>query len=175
MYIIHKLFTIEDPFYLHKTLGLISISNFAYRFYLLFTRGSMQMNTTFDISLLYVHTGLSISSLIYHIPLKRHLRLPMIYPEFRLHSIIFALRSILCCFIDFYIVQYKLYCKMAICILTMMGADYITNMYIYVNNANTTMRSMPFDEAITEIQQKKDYDVLYTSTNFSHIIYVKQY
>ncbi len=41
---------------------------------------------------------------------------------------------------------------MDICIFTMMGADYITNMYIDVNNANTTMRSMPFDEAITEIQ-----------------------
>jgi hypothetical protein len=52
MYIIHKLFTKEDPFYLHKTLGLISITNFAYRFYSLFTQGSMQMNTTFDVSLL---------------------------------------------------------------------------------------------------------------------------
>lgn len=60
---------------------------------------------------------------------------------------------------------------MAICIFTMMAADYITNMYIDVNNANTTMRSMPFDEAITEIQQKK-ITMFYTLQQISATLFM---
>jgi hypothetical protein len=53
----------------------------------------------------------------------------------------------------------------------MMGADYITNMYSDVNNANTTMRSMPFDEAITEIQQKK-ITMFYTLQQISATLFM---
>jgi hypothetical protein len=40
-----------------------------------------------------LHAGLSWSSLLFHIPAKRNKSNPMIWPEFRWHSICFACRS----------------------------------------------------------------------------------
>ena len=114
------------PIYLHKFLGIFSLGNFIYRYYLLIFYGSMFLNTNLDLGIIILHSCLSVSSLIFHIPQKRHIKLPMIYPEFRLHSIAFGLRSVSCCFLDFYGGTYKLYGKILICIFTMIGADIIT-------------------------------------------------
>ena len=166
---IFKLNTKEDRFHIHKFLGIVSLSNFIYRYYLLFSYGNIFLNTNYDMGLLCIHTGLSVSSLIFHIPNKRHSNLPMIYPEYRLHNIVFALRSILCCFIDFYIVQYKLYYKMSICILTMLSADYITKIYAEPNNF--TMRSMPYSELIPLIEQNK-ITMFYTLQQISATLFM---
>jgi hypothetical protein len=142
---LHKLITKEDPIHLHKILGAVAFINCMYRYYLLLVYGSMFINTSTDIALVGVHGILSVSSLIFHIPAKRHARLPMIYPEFRLHSIVFALRSVFCCFIEYFITyEYKLYLKMATCIGTMLVADQITR--ICAQPGDTTMRAMPFSE-----------------------------
>ena len=86
----------------------------------------------------------------------------MIYPEYRLHSIIFALRSVLCCCIC-YINLHFIY-KIAICYTTMIFADIITFYYKLINNNNnknknnnngTTMRNMPFDSQISLEDQNK--------------------
>jgi hypothetical protein len=141
---LHKLVTKEDPTYVHKLFGLISLLNYAYRYYLLIVYGSMFLNTKFDLGLIALHGCLSVSSLIFHIPRKRHNKMPMIYPEFRLHSIVFGLRSVACCFIDFYCLNYKVYYKMGTCFGTMVIADIITK--IYAEPGNTTMRAMPYSE-----------------------------
>jgi hypothetical protein len=104
----------------------------------------MFLNTPVDLALVGMHGLLSVSSLIFHIPRKRHSKLPMIYPEFRLHSIAFGLRSVLCCFIDYYGSEYKLYYKMGACFGTMMVADIITKQY--AEPGDTTMRAMPYSE-----------------------------
>jgi len=111
----------------------------------------MLIHTTFDISLVAIHGLLSVSSLIFHIPKKRHSKLPMIYPEFRLHSIAFALRSVVCCFLDFY--GYSRLYKMGTCIGTMYIADQITR--AYAEPGDTTMRAMPFAETTDEKSRKQ--------------------
>ena len=146
---VRKLITKEDPQYIHKILGFVSLANYIYRYYLLLVYGSMFINTTRDVMLVSVHGLLSISSLIFHIPKKRNAKMPMIYPEFRLHSIAFAMRSVICCFIHFYTPdKYKLYLKMVTCIGTMIVADQIT--MNYAEPGDTTMRAMPFVETMDE-------------------------
>jgi hypothetical protein len=141
---LHKLITKEDPIHLHKLLGAFALANYMYRYYLLFFYGSMFLNTPLDLGMVAIHGCLSLSSLIFHIPRKRHAKLPMIYPEFRLHSIVFGMRSVICCFVDFYGGTYKLYFKIGVCFATMMIADLITKQY--AEPGDTTMRSMPYSE-----------------------------
>jgi hypothetical protein len=141
---INKLVTKEDPNYIHKLLAMISLFNYTYRYYLLFLYGTMFLNTPLDLLIIALHGCLSLSSLIFHIPKKRHAKLPMIYPEFRLHSIAFGMRSVICCFVDYYTGYYKLYYKMGVCIGTMMIADWITKHYS--QPGDTTMRAMPYSE-----------------------------
>ena len=145
---LYKLITKEDSLYIHKLLGVFSIVNYIYRYYLLLFYGSMFLNTSFDIAIVAMHGCLSISSLIFHIPKKRHATLPMIYPEFRLHSIVFGIRSVICCFIDYYCGIYKMYYKMSICFGTMIVADLIT--ILYSEPGDTTMRSMPYYQMTPE-------------------------
>lgn len=148
---VRKLVTKEDPYFIHKILGVVSFCNFVYRYYLLLSYGEMMMTSPIDIALITCHGALSASSLIFHIPKKRHATLPMIYPEFRLHSIAFGLRSVVCCFIDYYGNEYKLYYKMAACIGTMGIADTITKSY--AEPGDTTMRAMPFASS-TSIEER---------------------
>lgn len=149
----HKLVTKEDPQFIHKFLGLISFCNFVYRYYLLLSYGEMMLTSPIDIWLITCHGALSASSLIFHIPKKRHATLPMIYPEFRLHSIAFGLRSVACCFVDYYGNEYKLYYKMAVCLGTMAIADTITK--AHAEPGDTTMRAMPFASSTSIAERNK--------------------
>jgi hypothetical protein len=99
---LHKLITKEDPDHIHKTLGLVSLGNFVYRYFALIAYGSMYLNNTISMMLLGVHTLLSLTSLRFHISRFRNPSQPMIYPEFRMHSILFALRSTVCCYMANY-------------------------------------------------------------------------
>ena len=95
--------------------------------------------------LFLTHGALSLSSFIFRIPLNRHKGLPMIYKEFRLHSIVFALRSVFCG-LAFYYKLDRIY-NILIINLTMIAADITTHNY----KAETkTMRGMPFGSKIDE-------------------------
>lgn len=159
---LHKLRTKEDPSHIHKTLGFVCLFNFIYRFYLLFVSGTMNLNNLGGVGMVLVHGLLSGSSMIFHIPSSRNRAAPMIYPEFRLHSIIFAMRSVACFLLTYY--KFHLFYKFAACYLTMLLADGAT--YYIVKNPNffaslksvesgTTMRDMPFDSRISEEEQKQ--------------------
>jgi hypothetical protein len=150
---IYKLATKEDASHMHKILGIFALLHFTYRYYLLLTYKSMLLNTIADMYFVALHGILSVSSLIFHIPKKRNPQAPMIYPEFRLHSIAFGMRSVLCCFIDFIGSSYKLQYKMAACIATMMAADYITSKT--AQPGDSTMRSMPYDDKITDTDRAR--------------------
>ena len=150
---LHKLITKEDTLHFHKVLGIFSLGHYIYRYNLLLFYGSMFINTPTDIAMVAVHGLLSVSSFIFHIPMKRHAKLPMIYPEYRLHSIVFALRSVACCFIEYSILSTnKYYYKIATCFGTMIVADIIT--HIYYVPGDTTMRAMPFSETHQESDKK---------------------
>ncbi|KAL7540247.1 hypothetical protein ACHAXR_009970 [Thalassiosira sp. AJA248-18] len=108
---VKKLFTKEDPWGLHKSLGLFSLGHFAYRFFLLIfdddqsagfggtasngsaSNGSVCMA---PVLCLVPHALLSLSSLRFHLEKERVVGKPMIWQEFRAHNIIFGMRSIIC-------------------------------------------------------------------------------
>jgi hypothetical protein len=156
---VYKLATKDDPIHIHKMLGIIALCNFIYRYYLLFMYKSMFLHTPTSYLMLVIHACLSVSSLIFHISQNRHLKLPMIYPEFRMHSIVFALRSIVCCVVHTINIDgsYTLYITMGACILTMIAADLITRHYKFTS-ATTTMRAMPYPTHIPIEEQLKITD-----------------
>jgi hypothetical protein len=143
---IYKLVTREDGFHIHKSLGIMCLCNFIYRYSMLWMYGTMDLNNPLGLGSILLHGLLSVSSLIFHIPTDRNPLSPMIYPEFRLHSIVFALRSVLCSICHYY----SLPLQPLVCIATMMAADTVT---AYANNTNQngrTISNMPFDPVISE-------------------------
>jgi hypothetical protein len=147
---LYKLSTKEDPIHLHKILGGICLAHYAYRYYLLFTIGSMELYTPFAYYMVGVHGLLSCSSIIFHIPAKRIQSKPMIYPEYRLHSIVFALRSVVCYYLRYHC--FSLSWNVAVCFVTMLMADFVS--ILYPSNT-TTMRHMPFDGIIDQEERQR--------------------
>lgn len=68
-YVMKKLVTKEDPIYLHKTLGLLSLMSYVYRFAYVFpTTGNLGFEGTwFDHFTVFVTIALSSSSLIFEV------------------------------------------------------------------------------------------------------------
>jgi len=103
-----KLFTNEDTFNVHKTLGITCLVSYIYRFAHV---GSADMNfTSGPLTLLSIalHLLLSVSSLIFRIPLKRIVGGYRIWPEYRLHSIVFASRSLATMLLTWYELKHGL-------------------------------------------------------------------
>lgn len=154
---IYKLATKEDSSHIHKILGGIVLLNYGYRYLHYIMYGNMNFKTNIDLYILFLHGILSISSLIFHISHVRNPQQPMIYPEYRMHSILFALRSVLCCLVHYYDYHYKNI--IVICALTLVSADMITMHYNpyydpFYNKKNLpgngkTMRNMPFDKSVS--------------------------
>ena len=90
-----KLFTNEDHVQLHKTLGILSVVSFLYRYFYVYpTTGTLGFDGRFiDHLTILIHTLLSVSSLIFHVLSHRLLNRPMIiWEEYRLHAIVFSVR-----------------------------------------------------------------------------------
>ena len=122
------LFTREDVFNFHKTLGMSCLLSYAYRFAQL---GDADMGfgpTVGTLGSIALHMTLSVSSLIFKIPRKRSVSLYRIWPEYRLHSIVFAWRCLLAMLITWAEAklglepQYAL--NMALVIVCFMASDY---------------------------------------------------
>ena len=153
----HKLVTKEDPMHLHKLLGTFCLVHFAYRYAMLFTTGSMQLHRLPDLYMVSLHGVLSVSSLVFHIPGVRNPSKPMIYPEFRAHSILFAMRSVIACWLHYY----RVHCgwNMLLSFHALFFADLITGFY-RVHGAHgplaksSTMRSMPFGRDVPKEDQQ---------------------
>ena len=140
------LFTPQDTGNIHKTLGGVALGHYIWRFGSFVVNGSMGFeggaSPAFWIAL---HALLSGTSLIFIIPTVRSNKSPMIWPEFRAHSILFAFRSL---------VAMSLVCAgfstPATRVATVMGtlalADLTTHHY---SESKTTMRDMPFPDWMT--------------------------
>ena len=93
------LVTREDPSHAHKVLGLSCLVHFAYRF-VQFGRGTPDMGFedggVMTLGCVCLHAALSCSSLIFKLPARRIKEGSRIWPEYRLHSIVFAVRSLAC-------------------------------------------------------------------------------
>ena len=93
------LFTHHDPFHMHKCLGLFVLLHFVYRAWCVFVTGTAfppSEPRAWSSLCLVLQACLSWSSLLLPLPSKRNFCSPMIWPEFRLHSITFATRHVLC-------------------------------------------------------------------------------
>lgn len=110
-----------------------------------------------------VHAVLSCTSLLLPLPQKRNFQKPMIWPEFRLHSILFACRHVLCTVIallglwpeDFLA---SVCCKTLVVVCTVTLAGFITERY--GEKVKRTTNAMPYPEGLTEAEQqgiKKNY------------------
>jgi hypothetical protein len=158
-----KLITREDGkyFHIHKIIGFLCLIHFLYRYFLLFQYNGFELKTNYDMAMVSLHGFLSVSSLQFHIPSIRNPVSPMIYPEFRLHSILFALRGIVCCFLHYYASSFYASLGSRVVIFVTMGlADRIT-MYYKKEGDSRTMRNMPFDESVPT--ETRDEITLYHS------------
>jgi len=148
-----RLATKEDFFHVHKTLGILSLCHFLYRVVYDFRERDGSNITLW----LFIHISLSTSSLLFHIPKNRVRSLPMIWPEFRIHSIIFALRSLLACLVVLHIenMWMNALIRHILVIATLCAADGTTAYYKHHDNKlGTTMRGMPMPDWFSAEGQK---------------------
>lgn len=117
---IPKLITSEDPGHIHKTCGIIVLFNFCYQLYLFTLYDEMNLN----LFILAPHILLHVTSFVFNVLSKRpkQKKLNMfIWNELRIHSFIFALRSIV-------IILVPNTAKSVVAV-TLLGADVTTYFY----------------------------------------------
>ena len=127
------LFTHEDVFNVHKMLGFPCLAHFLWRTLSVPFRpfGDMGFDASnFTIILILWHLALSVSSLVFKIPKVRIKEGSRIWPEFRLHSIVFACRSLACMSLVWAERRFALepiyWANAGICIATLVAADVAT-------------------------------------------------
>ena len=166
-----KLITHHDPYHIHKVLGLSALLNYLLRIYYLFTYGTAfpehepYLQAIFSIIL---HGVLSTSSLLLPLPSKRNFSSPMIWPEFRLHSITFAMRHVIATALTIsgawpFNTHAEALMKLVLVISTIQCASWITQKF--GDHEKRTTNSMPYPSWITEEMQKGVKD-MYTRSQF---------
>jgi hypothetical protein len=149
---LYKLVTMEDKNQIHKLLGVVSLVHYIFRFVSLLLTGSMgfEHHSTEKILFFFgIHALLSWSSLIFHLPSRKNRVKPMIWPELRLHNIVFASRSIADAVINtvFVDVQVRRVLGFAAAVIAMFAADRISDHFRrleLITKQDSTMRSMPW-------------------------------
>jgi ferredoxin-NADP reductase len=158
-------------------MGVISLLNY---FYLLFdclysgATAEMTLRSVDGsfIGLTWVHTILSLSALQFLIPRTRTGILPMIWQEFRAHSIVFAVRSFLIINALYFFFHSKdeytsttaIMVRLAFVLLAMKLADVSTE-YLRENRKETTTASMPYwSDCPSSLQSAIKY--FYTHSQF---------
>jgi hypothetical protein len=142
-----SLFTHQDGKYghIHKTIGFLSLAHFFARFASFTMHGTMGFNNTNIWFWLGIHAILSGSSMIFYLSNFRSIKAPMIWPEFRAHSILFAYRSLVAMALASAGYSNSLTRSLTV-IGTISLADLATKYYL---QENTTMRDMPFPVWVT--------------------------
>jgi hypothetical protein len=128
-----------DVMHMHKIMGFGCLAHYGVRFYWKFKYGSMFFGPN-DISPL-IHLGLSLSSFIFKVPIKRFLNKTIIWKELQLHNIIFTSRSIFIIYHSLYFTNNNIYfylTKLGIILSHHYLADIVSNKFI--NNDFTTTR-----------------------------------
>lgn len=156
-----KLFTHHDPYNIHKILGGLILLHIFYRCFLILYLGTAfpEYEPVWKQSIgVLAHIGLSCSSLLIPIPTKRNFNSPMIWPEFRLHSILFATRHMLSTLIALHNlwpenIYLEAISKYSLLFINIQIAKYITKEY--GDSEKRTTNSMPYPKQVTEEQKKK--------------------
>lgn len=167
-----------EHYHIHRYLGIFVLINYLYRIILQFSTGIPFDNEgSYEILfVIFLHSLLSFSSLLFHIPEKRNKSNPMIWPEFRWHSIYFACRSFVAMFwtwfcININIELFSLTAKLgriAIVFANLYITDQVTSYYKkteIVDKNDSTMRKMPFPSDWSE-ELKNSITWFYTMLQF---------
>jgi hypothetical protein len=162
---IHKLSTREDPYNIHKILGIICVLNFMYRYTHFFLFGNMRLENEWGKRTLIIHGVLSCSSLFFTSNSVK----PIIYQEFRMHSILFAMRSVIVCFLHYY--KYHYVYIIGTCYSVLFLSDLITKIYNKENKNGTTTRNMKFGDNVT-LEQLKHITNMYNITHIAETIFM---
>lgn len=185
---ISKLITHEDKFHIHKIMGVVSLLNYIYLLGDCFYSGAQaepslrEVDAGF-IGMTWIHSILSLSALQFLIPRSRTGILPMIWQEFRAHSIVFAVRSFL--LINALYFAAKIFnvdanditssddtgfnmtshiLRLGVVLLAMKMADLSTE-YLRENKKETTTATMPYwSDCPAELQSTIKY--FYTHSQF---------
>jgi hypothetical protein len=113
-----KLFTHEDPYFIHKGLGFLCLANYVAQFYMYFAHGTYYLN----LYTIAPHILLQGSAFVFKVLAKRPTESMLnmfIWEELRIHSLLFAWRA---CFS----ILYPTWAPV-ICLFTMGAADIATN------------------------------------------------
>lgn len=139
------LFTKEDKFDFHKILGLLCLGSYIFRF-ANWGSNDMKFDGSFStLVTLLAHTCLSVSSLVFKLPTRRITEGSRIWPEYRLHSIIFACRSLLCMLVMWLEVRYgwsPMYAANAIIVIGTLAAADVASWYVGPNGRSSTIQEL---------------------------------
>ena len=164
------LFTRHDPFHLHKTFGLFALLNFLLRFYYVVRFGTSFPATeskSFACASVFIHAMLPAVSLFLPLPSKRNFASPMIWPEFRLHSVLFSSRhvmSTLVTLLELWPTQIwgsqtamPVLAECALKVALVRGVVSLAGMITkcYGSRENRTTNTMPYPENVTESEQAR--------------------
>jgi hypothetical protein len=131
----------NDIMNIHKILGFGCLIHYGYRFYLKIRFDTMYLHVN-SYSHLF-HLGLSLSSFIFKVPVKRFLNKTIIWKELQLHNIIFTSRSVFLIYHNILFTNYNInfyITKLVIIYSHHYLADIVSNKYI--NNELTTTRDI---------------------------------
>lgn len=160
IHIKHKLVTHEDPYFFHKTLGVIVLLHIVIRSTALLTDAAavvtnqQLVNFTSDnlfsnmqkVFFALCHGALSLSSFIFFVPAHSSQSKPMIHKMFRSHNVCFALRAVICMIIDILIInsEFKRFLISCVVLSCFIIADLITKRLSLPTDRYKTTDSMPY-------------------------------
>lgn len=138
----HRLVTHEDRsiMHMHKTLGIIVLCHMLYRLYLIYQYADSGLTRARIPLWMTIHAMLHVTSFQFHLYQKRNKVYNIIWPEFRLHSMIFAYRSIIAVLLSWYGGYWNHVLRGPLVLSTMAAADAVTMYY----GQDTTMRGNPY-------------------------------
>lgn len=126
-----QLVTKDDPLHVHKTLGILCLASYAIRFSQFRPKESdMAFGTypMYTLPTLILHAMLNLSSFEFKIPPKRISSGYRIWPEYRIHSLVFLMRSLTSMGLTWYESTYNLMpdyrWNLIIVLATMAAADF---------------------------------------------------
>jgi hypothetical protein len=144
---LRRLFTHEDKTQIHKSLGIGCLIHFVYR--LVNTSGTLGfLPNRFTAICLAMHIALHVSSFQFILPQKRNFTYNTIFPENRLHTMIFAYRALLVMIIRIYFPSLKFLCGIVV-LFSMIFADMVTSYYKKITNNGTSIRNNPYPKSLS--------------------------
>ena len=145
-----KLITKEDPLFVHKTLGVLVLTSYAWRFSHIWSDMESDLGfstlAAWTLPTLFLHLCLNLSSFEFVIPKQRIKNGGRIWPEYRLHALAFTTRSVLAIAIRCYAQQYGLddRYKFFLCFLTVMAtmsaADAVSHSIVGAKHHSNSIR-----------------------------------